>query len=140
MNNKSILRLLIVAEWLLLAISIYISIFLESYLPQELQNYLLAESTAETTKQEDILIIASLVILAAYLISSIMLLLLKKWAKWPYLLSMVVLFLIAPFAGPTVEHSTADTIAEISTLISGMILSLIFFTDTLSGNNVEHVK
>lgn len=139
MNTKSILRLLIASEWVLIVFGVYLSFVLEKYLPQELQNYLSAESNTELSRQEDILFIAVLAVAICYFASSILLFFMKNWAKWSYLICIIIFALVLPVTGPTVEHSIADTIGEIPTLISGMILSLIFFTDTMCSNNAEKI-
>ena len=59
------------------------------------------------------------------------LLFLKRWAVWLYLVSLIIGYLVFPFTGPTVEHALADTIDEISVLLSGFIIGIAFFSNAL---------
>jgi hypothetical protein len=74
---------------------------------------------------------ACLPLVASLIVSTIGLLCLRRWAAWLYLITNVVGMLLMPLTGPTVEHAFADLFDELGIVMSGMVIALAFFTDSL---------
>jgi hypothetical protein len=128
MPSKGFLRTLIVAEIVLLIISVVISLLTESLLPEPLRAFLDAESNAEMTIQELIMLACGVPLLILLLGSSIGLFFLWRPARILYLISTVAGLLVTPFFGPYVDAGWGTTFEEAALIISGINLALIYFS------------
>jgi len=135
MTNPKYLRTLVILEWLFIIAGIILSTMLEKQLPVELRQWIEMES--EFSTNDTVVLIGVLPILAASILGSIGLYRLRKWGASTYLMSMIIGYALYPFAGPTVEHAFACMVYEVSVIISGMIVAIAFFTDTLKSNHSE---
>ena len=135
MTNPKYLRTLVILEWLFIIAGIILSTMLEKQLPVELRQWIEMES--EFSTNDTVVLIGVLPILAASILGSIGLYRLRKWGAWTYLMSMILGYALYPFAGPTVEHAFSGMVYEVSVIISGMIVAIAFFTDTLKSNHSE---
>lgn len=133
MRVSTVLRICVLSEWVLVGISITLSLFLESHLPTPLQEWLTTEAEQDLQPYEAFLLGGGFLLLLFALAGSVGLLFLKRWGAWLYLLSLVIGYLLFPFMGPTVEHGLADAVDELSVMLSGLVLGLAFFSDALPG-------
>lgn len=131
MRVSTVLRICVLSEWVLVGISITLSLFLESHLPPPLQEWLTTEAEQDSQPYEAFLLAGGFLLLLFALAGSVGLLFLKRWGAWLYLLSLVIGYLLFPFFGPTVEHGLADAVDELTVMLSGLILGLAFFSDAL---------
>ena len=131
MTARTALRTAIVAEWgFLLAVTI-LSFLLPSLLPEPLRTWETQRLETDPSGMELVLLGVLMADLVVALVASVGLFLLKAWGRWLYLASLIVMFLCVPFLGPTVSHGLVDTLEGLSTLLSGVILGLAFFSNTL---------
>jgi len=131
MRIQNILRLVVILEWVFLITGLALSFALEGTLPLELRNWLASESERPLRLSDIALLLVGVPLLIADIVASVGLLFLQKWAAWLYLVSNVGGYLFLPFTGPSVDHAVADTMDEISTLLTGVVLTLAFFTTAL---------
>jgi len=117
--------------WVFVVISIVASLILEPSLPEPLAAWLKADAERDITAGEFALLAAFIPLLVSIIVATAGLLCLQRWAAWLYLVTTVIGTLLMPFTGPTVEHALADTIDEIGIIMSGMVIALAFFTDSL---------
>ena len=106
----------------------FLSFYLESFLPIQLQDYLQLESEREITSAETILLVFAIPIVLAHLVSIVGIIFVKTWAKKIYVYSILGLLLIIPFTGPYVAHAVASTIGTLTSIIDGIIIGLLFFS------------
>lgn len=132
MKPKNILRVAVFLYWVFLILSIATSFALENTLPEPLKTWLEQQAEADITNLEIILVFIGIPLLVIELIASICLCLLHQWAKWGFLTTTIIGYLLFLFAGPIVEDALSVTLEEISVMLSGLILGLVFFTDVLS--------
>ena len=128
MPSKGFLRILVVAEIVLGIISIVVSLLTESSLPEPLRAFLDAESEAEITGREMILLAAAIPLIILLIVSSIGLFLFWRPARILYLITIVTGLLLTPFFGPYVDAGWGTTFQEAAIIVSGIILTLIYFS------------
>ena len=102
----------------------------EPYLPAKLQEYLAMKAEATLTTIERIVIIVTLVTLLVHWASLFGLLCIKLWARKAYIYSTILLVPLLVFFGPSVSHAIVQTLATASTLVEGMILSLLIYDNS----------
>jgi hypothetical protein len=131
MENTKLLQILVILEWIILIAAVTLStLFLQDRMPLELKLWIDADLESDLTTSG----IMSLVLLVANFVGSVGLYNLKKWGAWIYLGSLILIFPLATFTGPIVSHGIESAMYDISVIITGMIIALAFFTDTLNGN------
>jgi hypothetical protein len=131
MNTLIILRSCIILEWVLIIPSIALSFLLENHLPEHLRHWFILESERDPPTLELIIGVIFLPLLLVVLTASIGLFFQKKWGIWLYLLGAIFTYILLPFLGPTVEHALVGTIEDLSTLISGLIIGIVLFTNVI---------
>ena len=130
MENTKILQILVILEWIILIAAVTLStLFLHDRMPLELKLWIDADLESDFTTSD----ITPLALLVAYFVGSVGLYHLKKWGAWIYLGSLILMFPFA-FTSPAVLHGIESSMYDISVIITGMIIALAFFTDTLNGN------
>ena len=93
---------------------------------------------SETWLTHDAILLSGLlVVMLAGIIAAVGLLFLQRWAAWLYLFSIALGYCLLPFTGPVVEHGVASVVDDSSTIFTGMILALAFFTDALNSPRVD---
>lgn len=129
MMAKTALRVAVICEWGFLLLAILLDAILESSLPEQLQAYLEWERSQTFSLNEWFLLIQTPLFLIGYATASIGLLLLKRWSKWLYLIVLIFGFAPTLISGPIVEHAFVDLVVEVQTLLSGLILGIVFFAE-----------
>lgn len=127
MCAKAALRLSIVAEWLLVVLSIVLSELLADRLPQQLRDYLEWEVSRELTSWEGVLLILALLGLGLVLVASVALFRFRRWGLWLYLAASVALYALSPFTGPVVSHPLSAIVDDLSSAASGLVVGIAFF-------------
>ena len=127
MKAKTVLRVAVICEWGFLILSILLDSILESSLPDQLQAYLEWERSQVFSLNEWFLLLQTPLFFIGYATASIGLLLLKAWSKWLYLIVLIFGFAPALISGPIVYHAVVDLVVEVQTLLSGLILGIVFF-------------
>ena len=136
MKLKKVLRTAIIAEWVIGLLYLFATITLETDLPAHLQEYILWLDEVEVMATTEIVVTILLII--ASLITSIGLFFFKPWAKQTFLIITIIGFVIGPLIVPqVVEHGLASGIGDISSLIVGFILALLYFTDVYKNNEAS---
>ena len=126
------LRIGVVLSWVFGIISVISSILLQDSLPASLQDWLISDSERDMSAYEVILGSAAIVDYVVIIVASVGLFMLKRWAAMLYLVAFVVMLILSPFAGPSVEHALSASLWEIADILIGMVLGLAFFSDALS--------
>jgi len=127
-DTTNLIRGLVIAEVLVGFLSVTISVYMEQYLPQILQEYL--NQDIENSPIEEnffFFYILGFAVLFIYFASIIGILLIKSWAKNLYILRLV-LGVITMLFYPTVEHGFAQAFTDLGILLSGAIAALLLFT------------
>ena len=122
MQLNKLLQTLVLIELITLVLSIMLSVYYENYLPAELQAWVEADTEAELSGSETILIIIALEAIAVYFINIFGLLGLKPWSKLTYLGSAFILLLLSVGLVPFVEHGVPSVFVQLSTMFSGGIV------------------
>ena len=136
MKSTTVLRLCLVFEWVFVASAVAASFLLESSLPEPLSSWLRAESERDMTGGELIFALTCVPLIISIIVATIGLLCLRRWAAWLYLITAVVGVILMPLSGPHVEHAITDALGEIGSVMSGMVIALAFFTDSLGKKTI----
>jgi hypothetical protein len=131
MNNRRVLRICVVLEWVVVIVGVGLAFVLEGSLPDPLKAWLKAEEERGLGQSDYALLCGGVLALVMAILSSVGLLCLRRWASWLYLLAVVLGCLTSLFGGPVVQHVIPDVVDEIAVTISGLILGLAFFSDAL---------
>ena len=137
MQAARVLRVCVVANWILLVAMVVLSFVLESHLPDPLRDWVAAESEKDFTPKELILLGLAVPWFGFYVVGGFGLFLLKRWGAWLFLASLIGLWIPVPFFGPTVEHAVPYALYEASVMITGLIIGLAFFSDALVSEKEE---
>jgi hypothetical protein len=128
MPSKGFLRTLIVAELVLGITSVVVSLFTESMLPEPLRAFVEAESEAEVTTHDMILLAAGIPLILLVLVSSIGLFVFWRPARILYVVTIVAGLLLTPFFGPYVDAGWGRVFEDAAVIVSGVILALIYLS------------
>jgi hypothetical protein len=140
MTPSGVLRICVVLEWAFAGLGLALSLLLESSLPDPLRHWLATQAQWDIGFLEVILLVVMITTVLCALVGSVGLLLLKRWGAWLYLASLIIAYVVLPLLGPSVEHAITETVADIATLLSGLILGLAFFSDALRAHNAEPLR
>lgn len=127
MELRRLLRTLILVEIGLLFLSIAIGIVAERFLPEPLRAYLNQESDGLTGGQIVLLLVA-LPLLGALVVSWIGLWRTWRAARLIYVITMIAALLLEALAGPWIYSGPGAALATLQSVISGMIVALVFLT------------
>jgi hypothetical protein len=132
MRASTALRIALMGEIVLAVIAIALSLLLSSTLPPELQAWLERETEPGLSAREIAAYGGYVVALALWVGGLVGLLMLRRWGAWLYLAATTVGYLsIIVHAEPVVEVPVADIVAELATILCGVVLGLSFFSDAL---------
>jgi len=134
MDSTKYIRICATAYLALGVVYLVASIALESSLPPLLQDYLRAEDAREPTAIERFLFVGVMPVLLANTVALLGLVFLKRWAKKIFLYSTIVLWVLSLFIGPTVDHAIPALLNGAATLILGVLLWLLYFTNSAFNN------
>lgn len=137
MKSSTMLRWCLVLEWVFILVGMATAFALESSLPAPLAAWLKGEADSDLTSGQFVLVALGIPLIVSMIVATIGLLCLRRWAAWLYLITTVLEFLIMPFTGPTVEHALADALEQVATVLSGIVIALAFFTDSLKKRTAE---
>ncbi len=129
MNIKKILKLFIFTEWILIAVGIFLTFYLEKTLPLELQEYLNEYYENGFNLKDGIASVLLILIFLLNFISSVGLWKLKIWSKNLYVISTFGISISMIFLGPTVETGIVTGIGELSIIIAGIIIGILYFSE-----------
>jgi hypothetical protein len=123
------LRAFIVVEFASNFLAIYADLALESTFPESLQQFLQAKEQG-ALGAGTLLVFGALVI--ALVVSWTALWLLKPWARGLYTVVVIIFLVFTLFLGPVVTSSLGAMLYSISSLASGLILGLVWFSELRS--------
>ncbi|MBP1638137.1 MAG: hypothetical protein H6Q18_926 [Bacteroidetes bacterium] len=125
MTLKSVFRIVLISEWIFLALNIYLVATIS--LPEPLTAWIKKEGTSFDYFQFAIIIMIPLEFAA-----SVGLFFFKEWARWLYLVVIIIENLLPSFTGPWVNPALAQTFGNLSILMTGIVIGLSFFTDVIA--------
>ena len=128
MLSKRSLRIMVVTDLLLVALSVIVGIMSEASLPEPLRAYEEAQAEADTTPSQWIAIAVGIPLIIAMLIACVGLLVFWGPARPLYLATVIVAILLTPLAGPYVSTGWAQAIDQASFIITGVVLAVIYFS------------
>jgi len=131
MKKSNMLRWCVALEWVFGLSGVVAYFALESSLPQPLAAWLKAEAERDMTTLEMATVPVFLLFLVSYVVATVGLFRLRRWAAWLYLISCIGVVILTPLTGPTVQHALAQVLNDIAGMLSGMVIALAFFTDSL---------
>jgi len=127
MPSKRFLRVLIVANLILIAVGAVVGIVGKAWLPDPLRVFEQSRA-ADITATDWILFGVSIPMLIALVVASIGLLLFSRPARPLYLAIIIVDILLTPCWGPYVTTGWARALEAVSYIINGVVLALIYFS------------
>ncbi len=126
MPSKRLLRILIIADFILVALSIVGALVGESSLPESLRAYEQARSEADLTVKEWVLVGVSAPLLIAWLVSSFGLFFFWRPARAMYLVTVVGSLAVTPFTDVYITAGWVEAIEGVSLIVTGIVLALIY--------------
>jgi hypothetical protein len=132
MNLRTTLRASILLQWLLFPIALYLHFTLEKYLPSQLQSWLQYQAQADITSSDLLMIFGLLLLIPGLILGSIGVYKFKRWGAITYLFSVALSMLLLLLSGPIVEHAITYSIYDLSSLVGGATITLIFATSILN--------
>jgi hypothetical protein len=121
-------RVALIAEWVLALGAAAIGIATEPLLAPELRAYLDRQASAPLTAYDLIEMAVGLAFLGLAAATTVGLFRFKRWARRLFLVLTLFGFVPILAMGPTVETGAATALAEAATLLSGIILALIYWS------------
>lgn len=138
LSIKSIFRLVLVIQFVVLVLSVVADYHFIQYLPEQLQNYLAWEENQDITENESIIFIFILPLLLVYFLSIFGLFFFKVWAKKAYIISSIIMLFLTPFLSPTVEHAFVTAIGSLEASCLGFIFALLIFCDVVPSESMPN--
>ncbi len=135
MKRTTVLRALLILQWILIVAGVALSLALESHLPVELQAWLKAQADGSITTTDWLLLFLGIPLLVVMIVGSVGLFMLRRWGAWLYLITTSLGTTLMPFTGPTVDHVVADAVDEIALIFSGVVIGIAFFGNVLKQDN-----
>jgi hypothetical protein len=126
--SKTFLRVLIVAEYALIIVAIVVAFATESLLPEPLRTFVEDEASAELTNHDIAMLIIGLPLIGLLIISSIGLFMLWPPARILYLIGIASGLILVPVFGPYVESGWGTAFEDAASIVSGVILALVYFS------------
>lgn len=122
-----ILRAAILCETAFLVGSVIAAVKLEHTLPEELRSYVSAQHEAPLSEAESVWLLVGLVLVAVESVALIGLWMRRRWARLPYVVSVVLTAAWVLSDAPQVETNVGKFLGELSVLSAGFIAALIYF-------------
>ena len=126
--TKGKFRWVITASIVASILGIIADFIMEASLPEPLRDYLNAQSEADLTTRDAIVAVVSLLFLVAWVVAIIGLYCFWQFARPLMVIVLIGSIIISVVIGPTVQSGLTTAFAVVDTLLSGMILALIYTT------------
>ena len=130
MNTVRTIGWLAAANLALSPLYIGVSIYTERMLPEQLQKYLEIQATATVSSIEFISFLFFTVVYISFIVSLIGIIKKEIWARKLFLVTAVLGIASNVLAGPYVESSISSALSHASALVTGMLMSLLLFTNS----------
>lgn len=130
MDTTMTIKRLVLLQLALGVIYLVLTSVFESRLPELLQEHIDSQPVSESSSANSVVLVGGIPIALLFFIAVVGLLYSKSWSKNLYAIVAASSYLLAPFLGPTVEHALSSTFYDLSTLTSGAVLALLFFTNS----------
>jgi 4-amino-4-deoxy-L-arabinose transferase-like glycosyltransferase len=129
-KSSTMLRWCLVLEWVFgLVLYVVASVALNPSLPEPLGAWIKAQNDRNLPTGT---LVFDAIFLLSWIISSVGLFCLRRWAAWLYLITFVFGTTLSLFTDPSVDHAIARVFSDIGSVMSGMVIALAFFTDSLT--------
>ena len=116
----------LIAEWVLALGAAAVAIATEPLLPPELRDYLDRQASEPLTGRDLIEMAAGVVFLSLAAAATVGLFRFRRWGRRLFVALTLLGFVPIVAMGPTVETGAATAMAETATLLSGIILALVY--------------
>jgi hypothetical protein len=127
---RLILRVLLVALFGLIVLSIGLAFVADKLLPEALADWVHQENAGEFGVAEIVGLLFWGAGIFLFLVSMVGLFCFQRWAAWMMAL-VIAVFSIQLLFSPTVEPGILSLLGSLSDVLTGMVLGLAFFTDAL---------
>jgi len=129
MRHVAILRVLILTNLVLILLEGVAHLALIARLPESLQAHARAQLDRSSSFHAAISDIYLIVFLGALVVAWVGLWKLQRWARGVYTAVCIVSLAITLFHGTLVTHAVAAVLYSMSSITTGMLLGLIWFSD-----------
>ena len=126
--TKGQFRWVITASIVATTLGIMADFIMLASLPEPLRDYLNAQSEADLTIRETIVAVVSLLFLVAWVVAIIGLYCFWQFARPLMVIVLIGSIIISVVIGPTIQSGLTTAFYDVGTLLSGMILALIYTT------------
>ena len=126
--TKGQFRWVVTASIVASILGITADLIMEASLPVPLRDYLNAQSEADLTIRETIVAVVSLLFLVAWVVAIIGLYCFWQFARPLMVIVLIGSIIISVVIGPTIQSGLTTAFYDVGTLLSGMILALIYTT------------
>ena len=132
MKTHTLLRICVPLLWAILVADVVSTALLHDRLPPQFRDWHAAEVGQGTSASGMLVNVLGAIVILSGAVASVGLFRLRRWAAWLYLFSVILGYALMPFSGPVVAHGLNGALSGAFGLVSGMVLALTFFTDTLN--------
>ena len=126
--TKGQFRWVITASIVATTLGIMADFIMLASLPEPLRDYLNAQSEADLTIRDAIVAVVSLLFLVAWVVAIIGLYCFWQFARPLMVICCIGGIIVSVAIGPTVQSGLTTAFYDVSTILSGMILALIYTT------------
>jgi len=125
---KTRLKVLLCMEALFVICNAALVIFGDSLLPEQLRAYEASVANAPQTLMGLIVVVVGMVLIATALTATIGLFLTWRPSRALYLWTRIALVVLSPLNGPNVESGWADLFDGTATLVAGVIIGMLYYS------------
>jgi phosphoglycerol transferase MdoB-like AlkP superfamily enzyme len=126
--SKRLLRILVVAELLMIVLGVAVALLTEPSLPEPLRDWVQAEAEVEPTAGFLVLTGFGFLMVVALVVSNIGLFFFWRFARPLYLVTTLAPVLLLPAFGPDVSSGWAAMFDDLGMILSGIIIALIYWS------------
>ena len=126
--TKKQFRWLVTTSVVVSIVGLVVSLAGESSLPAPLRDYLAAQCGADSTVLDIVLLCVGIPLIGAVVVSIIGLYRFWRFSRPLTVIVWSLGFILQPFFGPTVDSGLATSLYELSALLGGIILAVIYLT------------
>jgi hypothetical protein len=134
MHKETVLRVAVVAEWVVIIIAVVASFIFIETLPEPLLEYVNRDAPLQ------LIDMINAVVLVATITASVGLYFFKRWARPIYTASTIWLCVSTVFGNPNIEPPIVSALEEISLLIAGFLIGMSYFAGISRFNAQQYAQ
>ena len=128
MNLKTIFRIAVITEWVLIVLALVARVVFRQDLPPLAQQYEAERQARDLTVHETVCLWGASLLLPVSIASSVGLLFFKRWARPLYFAVSLIFPILLLYEGPALAVPISTVIDKLSLIDSGFIIGVMWFS------------